>query len=67
MKKKYFYDIPTQLKIENPDTGEWIYGIGYHDVFICACCGGAMKLDEINEDGLAIHEMSWADFSETIR
>lgn len=68
-KRKYFYDLPTQLKVEDPDGAEesYIYGIGYRDEFICGCCGGVFELEELNEDGLEIIELDWVDISETIR
>lgn len=65
---KTWFSKPTRLKVEDPDNeGGYLYGIGYHDVFICACCGGVFELDEINEDGLAIETLDWVDFSLEIK
>ena len=66
---KNCYDIPVQLRVEDPDgaEGEYIYGIGFGDVFICACCGGVFELEELEADGLEITELDWVDFSEYIR
>jgi len=67
---KTWFSIPTQVKVEDPDNeNDFLYGIAYHDVFICACCGGVFELEEINEDGLAIEPFFdfWADFTESIK
>lgn len=66
---KTFFDIPTQVKFKViPDCGEeennlWICGIAYHDIIICACCGGAFEMDEICE----IVELPWVDFTDEFR
>ena len=66
---KNYYKTPVQLRVEDPDgaEGEYIYGIGFGKVFICACCGGVFELDELEADGLEITELDWVDFSEYIR
>ena len=65
---KTWFSVPTQVKVEDPNNGGYLYGIAYHDVFICACCGGVFGLEEINEDGLAIEPFDhWVDFSEYIK
>lgn len=59
------FEKPTQLKVEDPDKpGGYLYGIGYRDEFICACCGGVFELEELNEDGLEIVDLGWVDLSE---
>lgn len=65
---KTWFSKPTQLKVEDPNNADiYIYGIGYHDVFICGCCGSMFELEEINEDGLEIIELDWVNFSDYIR
>lgn len=65
---KTYFSAPTQVRIENPDANDgWSYGIGYHNVFICGCCGGVFELEELDEDGLEIIELDWVDISESIR
>ena len=67
-KHKYFYHKPTQLRVEDPDNKDgYLYGIGYHNIFICGCCGGVFELEELNEDGLEIIELDWVDISQNIR
>ena len=68
---KTYFSIPTQVRVEDPDDcGSWFYGIAYHDILICACCGGVFELEALNEDGLAIEILGnglWVDFSEYIQ
>ena len=61
---KVFYDKPTQVMFSDPDhRGEWLVGIAYSDVIICACCGGVFETDEIE----AIHPYEdWIDIVDTI-
>ena len=66
---KTYFSTPMQVRVEDPDgCGGWVYGIAYHDIFICACCGGVFELADLNEDGLAIEPLGdWVDFGEWIR
>ena len=67
---KKFYDVPTQVKFENPDaTDGWSYGIAYGDCIICGCCGGVFPIEELNEDGIAIesYEAHWKDITKAIK
>ena len=65
---KTYFSIPTQVRVEDPDNADgFVYGIAYHDVLICACCGGTFDLEELNSDGLAIEPLGdWVDFGEYI-
>ena len=66
---KTFFDVPAQVKFKiDPNFCEeegnlWICGIAYHDVIICACCGGVFEMDEICE----IVELPWYDFSDEFK
>ena len=65
---KYYYYIPTQVKVEDPDSSDgWNYGIAYKGDFICGCCGGVFKLDKLAEDGLEIVELPWVSLRDEIR
>ena len=49
MNKPYF-ETPTQVVFHDiDDPGSWITGIAFHDVIICACCGGTYDIDEVCE------------------
>ena len=51
---KNWYDIPTQVKWM--DEEENIHGgIAFGDTMVCACCGGAVPLDEAN----ILKELEW--------
>lgn len=63
--KTYYYE-PTMVKFEDPDNDEWLYGIAYKEEIICACCGSAFDIEELNEDGLEIVEMDWINLVEFI-
>ena len=64
--KTYYYE-PTMVKFEDPDgENEWLYGIAYQTVIICACCGGIFEIVDLNSDGLQIVEMDWINFVEFI-
>lgn len=63
---KTYFSVPTQMRVEDPDgCSGWVYGIAYHDIMICSCCGGVYELEELNRDGLAIEVLGddWIDFS----
>ena len=48
--EKYDFSTPKQVVFADTDNiGEWLIGIAYNDVIICACCGGVFKIDEICE------------------
>ena len=41
---------PKQVVFADTDNiGEWLIGIAYGDVIICACCGGVFEIDEVCE------------------
>ena len=66
--RKNYYGKPVMVKFEDPDgENEWLYGIAYGTVIICACCGGTFDIAELNEDGLEIVEMDWINFEEFIK
>lgn len=50
-KKVFYYYTPTQVKFLDFDSEElcWIGGIAFHDVVICGCCGGVIKISELYE------------------
>ena len=65
---KTYFSVPTQVRVESPDTDGFYYGIAYHNIFICAYCGGVFDLEELNQDGLAIESRGdWVDFSDYIQ
>ena len=48
--EKYDFSTPKQVVFADTDNiGEWLIGIAYNDVIICACCGGVFEIDEIYE------------------
>ena len=40
---------PTQVKFYDDYLEEFHYGIAYHDIIICGCCGGVFEISEILE------------------
>lgn len=65
---KYWYDIPTQVKVESTDAPDgWDYGIAYENYFICGGCGGVFELDELAEDGLEIVDLPWVSIRDEIK
>lgn len=65
---KYWYDVPTQVKVESTDDPDgWDYGIAYQGYFICGCCGGVFELDELAEDGLEIVDLPWVSLHDEIK
>lgn len=69
MKRKTYYDVPTQVRfwvddVEGMGRGT-LTGIAYHNQIICACCGGIFCLDD-NKTIEILKEMDWVDFSEYI-
>ena len=65
---KTYFSVPTQVRVEAPDTDGFDYGIAYHSIFICAGCGEVFDLEELNQDGLAIESLGdWVDFSDYIQ
>lgn len=57
-----FFDVPTQVCFIFDD--EVLFGIGYHDQIICACCGGIFEIDEV--EVIEIFP-DWVNFDEYIR
>ena len=48
--ERYDFSTPKQVMFVDTDNiGEWLTGIAYNDVIICACCGGVFEIDEICE------------------
>ena len=72
--EKYDFSTPKQVVFADTDNiGEWLTGIAYNDVIICACCGGVFEIDEICELATAagiqepIYSYSeWIDISDDI-
>lgn len=65
---KYWYDVPTQVKVESTDDSDgWDYGIAYQGYFICGCCGEVFELDELAEDGLEIVDLPWVSLHDEIK
>ena len=66
-----YFENPTQVIFEDPDNpGEWLKGIAYRDEVICACCGGAFEIDDIEqsktgEKGIYTY-FYWEDLSDAI-
>ena len=66
--RKNYYGKPTMVQFEDPDgENEWLYGIAYGTVIICACCGSTFDISELNEDGLEIVTLDWVSFEEFIK
>ena len=72
MNKPYF-ETPTQVVFHDiDDPGSWITGIAFHDVIICACCGGTYDIDEVCElsegyvDQAIYPYDNWVNLSEEI-
>lgn len=69
MKRKTYYEVPTQVKFWVDEEGigiETYVGIAYCNRIICACCGGIFLLDDDDETVEVLEEMDWIDFSEYI-
>lgn len=66
------FEVPTQVKFYDADSGMFQGGIAYGDEIICGCCGGIFEVDEVIEGAkragvdLDIRIMSWVDISEEI-
>lgn len=65
------FDYPTQVKFWDAVGNHWIGGIGYGDVVICGCCGGAAGIKEIYEFAPKevvepIQVLPWVDISNEI-
>ena len=72
MKYDYF-EVPTQVKFWDSDTGSYLGGIAYRNEIICGCCGGIFDISEIyesapdtlKEDPIIIPDR-WVDISHEI-
>lgn len=72
MKYNYF-DVPTQVKFWDYDSGNYLGGIAYRDEITCGCCGGIVEISEIyesapdtlKEDPIVIPDR-WVDISQDI-
>ena len=60
-KKIKKFRVPTQVEFTDGD-GEPNYGIAYGKTVVCACCGYALKLKDVE----IIKRLSWVDFTEAI-
>ena len=68
-----FYDIPKQVMFYDDKEKTWLAGIAYKDEIICACCGNAIKIQEIENSAKntqykrVIYEYEdWVDLGESI-
>lgn len=61
--EKSFYYKPTQVHFFDPNDRKYCYGIVYHDIIICACCGSILNITRMRE----IQELPWVSFVEDIR
>ena len=68
--------LPIQVKFFDCDSREpcWIGGIAFHDVVICGCCGGTVKISDLYESAekykyrkSPIEALSWIDINEAIK
>lgn len=70
MKRKIYYDVPTQVRFWIDDAEGMgrgtLTGIAYHNQIIYACCGGIFRLDDNDTTIEILKEMDWVDFSEYI-
>ena len=48
-----YFDKPTQVMFNDPESGEWDAGIAYRDEIICGCCGGIFEISEVIENANA--------------
>ena len=71
-----YYDKPTQVKFLDFSCEEpyWIGGIAFHDVVICGCCGGTVKISDLYESAekykyrkSPIEALIWIDINEAIK
>ncbi len=48
--RQKFFGTPTQVMFRDPhDETQYLFGIAYHDIIICGCCGGTFEIEEICE------------------
>ena len=72
MDEMKYFDKPTQVVFYDVDGDTWKSGIAYCGEIICACCGGAIEIDEIYEFAPAeiaqpiFPYHSWCDITEDI-
>lgn len=60
-----FFDKPTQVKFY--DGEDWNYGIAYHEIIICGCCGGIFEIDDVLASGHSIEQLTWIPLNEEIK
>lgn len=72
MKHKRYFESPTQVKFRDED-GIVCGGIAFCNVIICGCCGGVIKISDLDkihgEDGdwlITTYEDTWEDLTDTI-
>lgn len=61
--QKPFYYKPTQVHFFDPNCRKYCYGIAYHDIIICACCGLVLNATRMRK----IQELPWVSFVKDIR
>ena len=70
-----YYAHPVQVRFWDTNQLKYVGGIAYHDYIICACCGEALRIDEILDLAMkmskldpdkAIVELAWIDISQEI-
>lgn len=65
--KKYF-ETPTQVMFwqdrekMHENNIDYFVGIAYHDEIICACCGGIVEINEVEN----IETFPWVDITDAI-
>lgn len=60
MVKVKMFDTPQMVEFVDKESGEVLYGIGFGDGIICACCGSIFALDEVE----VIRFLPWVDMTE---
>lgn len=63
MVKVKMFDTPQMVEFVDNESGEVLYGIGFGDRIICACCGSIFALDEVTVTKF----LYWVDISETMQ
>lgn len=59
----YDFGCPKQVLFKQEEE-TWCAGIAWGEQVICACCGGIIPFDEIEE--MEVFENYWVNFSEEI-
>ena len=72
MKYNYF-EVPTQVKFWDYESGHYISGIAYRDEIICGCCGSIFSISKIYEfapdtleEGPIVVVYGWKGISDNI-